>query len=168
MVLKIAMLFNGVVGVSARHTDRALSLLSRDARGRKPGYESWISLGSVDQFPAGQTRLATYRNPIANASDGETADIPCWVRNVDGNTLPGIRDQLRAPGLSRAMVSAIATLHVSLPRRSLLRGRRARIGSAGAGLVRISDSRFSTENFRSRRARCRRPAFPPQTRPSSR
>jgi Rieske Fe-S protein len=28
--------------------------------------------------------LATYRHPAANPSDGETANIPCWVRNVDG------------------------------------------------------------------------------------
>ena len=51
---------------------------------RKPGYESWLSLGGLEQFPAGQTRLATYRNPVANPSDGETANIPCWVRHVDG------------------------------------------------------------------------------------
>jgi Rieske Fe-S protein len=38
----------------------------------------------VESFPAGQTRLATYRNPVVTPSDGETASIPCWVRNVDG------------------------------------------------------------------------------------
>jgi Rieske Fe-S protein len=84
VVFKIAMLFNGVVGVLLA-IPIVRYLLSPVVRERKPGYESWISLGSVDQFPPGQTRLATYRNPIANASDGETADIPCWVRNVDGN-----------------------------------------------------------------------------------
>jgi Rieske Fe-S protein len=56
------------------------------ARERKPGYESWITLGDLEQFPSGETRLATYRNPVANASDGETADIACWVRNVNGQT----------------------------------------------------------------------------------
>jgi len=69
----------------ARRIARIGTRLSPVARERKQGYESWISLGSVDQFPPGQTRLASYRNPVANASDGETADIPCWVRNVDGN-----------------------------------------------------------------------------------
>ena len=38
------------------------------------------------EFPSGQTRLATYQNPFANQSDGKTADIACWVRNVDGQT----------------------------------------------------------------------------------
>src|ERR1700733_761416 len=83
MFLKLGILFNGMVGVLLA-VPIVRYLLSPVARERKPGYESWISLGSVDQFPSGQTRLATYRNPIANSSDGETANIPCWVRNVDG------------------------------------------------------------------------------------
>jgi menaquinol-cytochrome c reductase iron-sulfur subunit len=83
-VLKIAMLFNGVVGVLLA-VPIVRYLFSPVSRGRKSGYESWVSLGSVDEFPSGQTRLATYRNPMSNASDGETADLPCWVRNIDGN-----------------------------------------------------------------------------------
>ena len=59
-------------------------LISPIARGRKQGYESWVSLGNLDQFPSGETRLATYRNPVVNAWDGDTADIACWVRNLDG------------------------------------------------------------------------------------
>jgi menaquinol-cytochrome c reductase iron-sulfur subunit len=59
-------------------------LLSPVVRGRKEGYESWVPLGNVDQFPAGQTRLATYRNPVMSPWDGDTAEIACWVRNVDG------------------------------------------------------------------------------------
>lgn len=59
-------------------------LLSPVLRERRSGYESWLSLGPVDQFPVGQTRLATYRNPVVSPSDGETANVPCWVRNVDG------------------------------------------------------------------------------------
>jgi len=46
---------------------------------------SWISLGKLDDFPEGQTRLATYRNPFTRPWDGPTADIPCWVRHVQGN-----------------------------------------------------------------------------------
>ena len=59
-------------------------ILSPLTRERRPGYESWLSLGSVDQFPAGQTRFATYRNPVVSPSDGETAMVACWVRNIDG------------------------------------------------------------------------------------
>jgi len=59
-------------------------ILSPVTRERRPGYESWLSLGAVDQFPAGQTRFATYRNPVVSPWDGETATIGCWVRHVDG------------------------------------------------------------------------------------
>src|ERR1700752_3256706 len=59
-------------------------ILSPVTRERRPGYESWPSLGSLDQFPEGQTRFATYRNPVANAWDGETANIACWVRHLEG------------------------------------------------------------------------------------
>src|SRR5262245_8049398 len=44
---------------------------------------SWVSLGSLDLFPEGQTRLAIFRNPFTRPWDGATGDIPCWVRRVD-------------------------------------------------------------------------------------
>jgi nitrite reductase/ring-hydroxylating ferredoxin subunit len=46
----------------------------------------WISLGPISKFPTGTTRLATYTNPYKTKWDGDTADIPCWVRNVDDKT----------------------------------------------------------------------------------
>jgi menaquinol-cytochrome c reductase iron-sulfur subunit len=42
----------------------------------------WVSLGTLTQFPVGETRLATYRNPFVRPWDGATGDIPCWVRHV--------------------------------------------------------------------------------------
>ena len=45
----------------------------------------WISLGPLEAFPENSTRLATYRNPFTRPWDGETANIPCWVRRVNGN-----------------------------------------------------------------------------------
>ncbi len=83
MMVKIGLLLNGVVGVILA-VPIVRYLLSPITRERKPGYDSWLSLGKLDQFPAGQTRFATYRNPVVNPWDGETADIACWVRNVDG------------------------------------------------------------------------------------
>src|SRR5580692_3436902 len=43
---------------------------------------AWVSLGKITQFPEGETRLATYRNPLVRPSDGDTANIPCWVRHI--------------------------------------------------------------------------------------
>jgi menaquinol-cytochrome c reductase iron-sulfur subunit len=82
LFLTLAVFFNAVVGVILA-VPIVRYLLSPMIRGRKPGYASWISLGSLNNFPAGQTRLATYRNPVVNPWDGETADIACWVRRID-------------------------------------------------------------------------------------
>ena len=49
---------------------------------RKGGYNSWISLGKIEAFPEGQTRLATFQNPYNHPWDGETANTACWVRRV--------------------------------------------------------------------------------------
>ncbi len=84
MFLKLAAALNGAVGVVLA-IPIVRYLLSPVTRGENAGYDRWIPLGSIVQFPEGQTRLATYRNPGANPTDGETAEIPCWVRNIDGN-----------------------------------------------------------------------------------
>lgn len=83
MLMKLGILFNAAVGTILA-VPIVRYILSPVTRERKPGYESWISLGPLVQFPEGQTRLATYRNPVANLADGETANVPCWVRHVDG------------------------------------------------------------------------------------
>ena len=85
MLMKLGLLFNGAVGVILA-APIVRYLLSPAIRERNAGYESWLALGELNQFPAGQTRLATYRHPAANPSDGETANVPCWVRNVNGKT----------------------------------------------------------------------------------
>jgi menaquinol-cytochrome c reductase iron-sulfur subunit len=128
MSLRIALLFNGLVGAFLA-IPVVRYLLSPVTRGQSEGYDRWISLGGVDQFPAGQTRLATYRNPVANLSDGETAEIPCWVRNVDGNNF-----QVFAINCA---VSAIAIVYVPVSWRGILRRRRPRIGPARARPVPI-------------------------------
>jgi menaquinol-cytochrome c reductase iron-sulfur subunit len=85
LLMKIGILLNGVVG-AVLAVPIIRYILSPVVHERKQGFESWLSLGALDQFPAGQTRFATYRNPIVNSWDGKTGDIPCWVRNVDGQT----------------------------------------------------------------------------------
>src|ERR1700686_4086318 len=86
MLMKLGLFFNGAVGLVLA-VPIVRYLLSPVIREQRPGYESWLSLGPLGQFPEGETRLASYRNPGANASDGETANIPCWVRRVAGEKL---------------------------------------------------------------------------------
>jgi menaquinol-cytochrome c reductase iron-sulfur subunit len=52
---------------------------------QKKDPRDWISLGALDHFPEKTTRIATYRNPYTRPWDGETAEIPCWVRRISGN-----------------------------------------------------------------------------------
>jgi Rieske Fe-S protein len=81
--MKLGILFNAGIGMILA-VPIVRYILSPVIRQRRQGYDSWLKLGALDQFPAGQTRLAVYRNPVVNPTDGETANIPCWVRNVDG------------------------------------------------------------------------------------
>jgi nitrite reductase/ring-hydroxylating ferredoxin subunit len=85
LFMKIGIFLNGIAGLILA-VPIVRYLLSPITRERKVGYESWISLGDLEQFPSGETRLATYRNPVASATDGQTSDIACWVRNVNGQT----------------------------------------------------------------------------------
>ena len=80
----LAMLFNGVVGV-ALAVPICRFLLSSITRGRANGYLDWVSLGPVARFPEGQTRLATFRNPLVMPTDGQTVDTACWVRRIAGD-----------------------------------------------------------------------------------
>src|SRR6266404_5333216 len=82
MLVKVGIVLNGIVG-AALAVPIVRFLLSPVTREKKFGRDSWLSLGGLEQFPAGQTRLATYRNPVVNSWDGETGDIACWVRNID-------------------------------------------------------------------------------------
>ena len=85
LFMKVGILLNGIVGVILA-VPIVQYLLSPVARERKESDDSWVPLGNIERFPSGETRLATYRNPVVNPSDGETADIACWVRNVDGQS----------------------------------------------------------------------------------
>jgi nitrite reductase/ring-hydroxylating ferredoxin subunit len=83
--LKLGLLFGGFVSMmlGVPIVGYVLSPILRD---RETGYGSWVSLGSVEQFPSGETRLATFRHPHVNAWDGETGNIACWVRRIDSET----------------------------------------------------------------------------------
>jgi nitrite reductase/ring-hydroxylating ferredoxin subunit len=85
MLLKLGLLFSGIVGtiLGVPIVSYVLSPLMRDRSARSG---SWLSLGAVDQFPPGETRLSSYREPGVNAWDGETGNIACWVRRVDDQT----------------------------------------------------------------------------------
>ena len=79
LLLSIGAFFNAVVGVAVAVPviKYLLSPVKSDG-----AYKSWVSLGSVDTFPIGETRLAKFTNPVSLAWDGETDRVACWVRRI--------------------------------------------------------------------------------------
>src|SRR5258708_14419804 len=83
LFMKLGILFNGLVA-TALAVPVVRYLLSSVTRGRAGTYMSWVSLGRINEFPEGETRLATFRNPNVMPTDGETVDTACWVRPIAG------------------------------------------------------------------------------------
>jgi quinol---cytochrome c reductase iron-sulfur subunit, bacillus type len=50
----------------------------------KANQPTWVSLGSIDQFPENTTRMAVFLNPYRTQADGATANVPCWVKRENG------------------------------------------------------------------------------------
>jgi quinol---cytochrome c reductase iron-sulfur subunit, bacillus type len=84
LFMKLGMLFNGLVA-TALAAPIVGFLLSSVTRGRANAYVSWIPLGPPSEFPEGETRLATFRNPNVMPTDGKTVDTACWVRHIAGD-----------------------------------------------------------------------------------
>ena len=82
LLLKIGAGLNGIAAalVGVPILGFALSSFTR------PSKNSWISLGPLAKFPEGETRLAVYRNPVTQPWDGDTAEVPCWVRRIDSES----------------------------------------------------------------------------------
>ena len=83
MLVKVGLLLNGLVA-AALAVPIVGYILSSLTRGRGGAYLSWVPLGPVAQFPEGETRLATFRNPYVMPTDGKTVDTACWVRRIGG------------------------------------------------------------------------------------
>jgi len=84
LFMKMGMLFNGLVA-TALAVPIVRFVLSSVTRCRGNAYLSWVPLGQVNEFPEGETRLATFRNPYVMPTDGKTVDTACWVRRVAGD-----------------------------------------------------------------------------------
>ena len=83
LLMKLGLLLNGLVA-AALAVPILRYLLSPVTRARGNAYFQWVSLGRVTEFPEGETRLATFRNPNVMPADGKTVDTACWVRRMEG------------------------------------------------------------------------------------
>jgi nitrite reductase/ring-hydroxylating ferredoxin subunit len=84
LLMKIGIFFNSLVAIGLA-VPILRFLLSSVTRGRGNAYLSWVSLGRVSEFPEGETRFATFRNPYVMPTDGKTVDTACWVRRIGGD-----------------------------------------------------------------------------------
>jgi menaquinol-cytochrome c reductase iron-sulfur subunit len=79
MLVKLGLLLNGAVAVLVAIP--AVRYLLGPVRSDS-AYRKWIAVGSVDEFKDGETTLISYINPFTNPWDGETQNIPAYVRRV--------------------------------------------------------------------------------------
>ncbi|MGA2696811.1 MAG: Rieske (2Fe-2S) protein [Terriglobales bacterium] len=82
--MKLGILFNGFAAMVIA-LPIARFLFSSITRGNANGYLSWVALGNASNFPEGETRMATFRNPFVMPTDGKTVDTACWVRRIAGD-----------------------------------------------------------------------------------
>jgi menaquinol-cytochrome c reductase iron-sulfur subunit len=78
-LFKIAVLLNAAIGTVLAIPLVGFVISPMFSKSSRVG--SWIKLGDVGDYPEGETRLAVFKSPVASLDDGETANIPCWVRN---------------------------------------------------------------------------------------
>lgn len=81
-LFKLSLVLNGAVGAALAVP--ILGYILSPALKKGASYRSWVSLGPIDQFPEGETRLVDFRNPYTTASDGDTGKVACWVRRISG------------------------------------------------------------------------------------
>jgi nitrite reductase/ring-hydroxylating ferredoxin subunit len=79
LLFKAGIALNGLVGLvlAVPIVRYLLAPWRKDA-----SFDSWVSLGAVDRFPQGQTRLAFYKNPATQPWDGATDNVACYVRRT--------------------------------------------------------------------------------------
>ena len=97
LMMKAGIALNGLVGVALAVP--IVRYLLGPWRSDKI-YESWVSLGRLKSFPAGQTRLTIFKNPFTRSWDGPTDNVACYVRREDA---------------SRFQVFAINCAHLGCP-----------------------------------------------------
>ena len=79
-LFKLSVLLNAAVGTVLAVPIAAYLLAPAMKRSAKVG--SWLTIGSVDDFPVGETRLVDFQSPVARLGDGQTGKVACWVRHI--------------------------------------------------------------------------------------
>ena len=78
-MMGVGIALNAIVG-AAIAVPVVAYLLGPVLRG-KDQYRAWVDLGEVSAFPDGETTLIDFRNPFTTSWDGDTANLPAYVRS---------------------------------------------------------------------------------------
>ena len=84
LLMNIGIGLNALVGLAIAAP--VLGYIIGPAVRKKGYYKSWVTLGGVDRYPNGQTRLATFITPYKTPDDGATDNTACWVRRLSEET----------------------------------------------------------------------------------
>ena len=76
-MMNVGIALNAIVGIAIA-TPVIAYLLGPVTRRKE--YRHWIAIGGMNDFKPGETRLVTFRNPYHDSWDGETANVPAYVR----------------------------------------------------------------------------------------
>ena len=79
-LFQLSLALNGAVGIVLAIP--LIGYLLGPAMKKSSTVGAWLKLGSVDDFPVGETRLTDFQSPVASLGDGETAKVACWVRHI--------------------------------------------------------------------------------------
>jgi len=79
-LFKLSVLLNAAVGTVLAVPIAAYLLAPAMKKSANVG--AWLTVGSVNDFPVGETRLVDFQSPVARLGDGETGKVACWVRHI--------------------------------------------------------------------------------------
>lgn len=78
-MMGVGVALNAIVGAAI--TVPVVAYLLAPVLGKKDRYKAWVDLGEVSAFPDGETTLVNFRNPFTTSWDGDTANLPAYVRS---------------------------------------------------------------------------------------
>ena len=81
-MMNVGIALNAIVGIAIA-TPVVVYLLGPVLRRKE--YRHWISIGGVNEFQPGETKLVVFRNPYRDSWDGETDNVPAYVRCTGPN-----------------------------------------------------------------------------------
>ncbi len=77
--MKIGMGLNALVGLAI--ATPVVAYVLGPVLKRKE-YLDWVDLGAASDFAVGETALIKYKNPFTNSWDGDTENVPAYVRRT--------------------------------------------------------------------------------------